>query len=64
MKISIELPETQADKLRGEAQRLGVTPEDLATAAIVDLLCREAGDFSTASEYVLRKNRQLYRRLS
>jgi hypothetical protein len=64
MTIPIELSEPQAAKLRGEAQRLGVRPEDLAAAAVVDLLNREASDFDSAAEYVLRKNRKLYQRLS
>lgn len=64
MRIPIELPEPQADKLRGEAQRLGVRPEDLATAAVVDLLNREANDFDSAAKYVLQKNPELYQRLS
>lgn len=63
MRIPIELSEPQADKLRGEAQRLGVTPEDLATAAVLDLLNREVGDFHSAARYVLQKNRELYQRL-
>ena len=64
MRISVELPEPQASKLRGEAQRLGVKPEDLAAAAVVDLLNRGASDFDSAAEYVLRKNRDLYRGLA
>jgi hypothetical protein len=63
MRIFVELPEPQADKLRGEAQRLGVRPEDLATAAVVDLLNREVGDFDAAARYVLKRNRELYERL-
>jgi hypothetical protein len=63
MRIPIELPEPQADKLRGEAQRLGVRPEDLATAAVLDLLNREVGEFDSAARYVLQKNRELYKRL-
>lgn len=60
MRIPIELPEPQADKLRGEAQRLGVRPEDLATAAVLDLLSREVGDFEPAARYVIQKNRELH----
>lgn len=63
MRMAIELPEPQAEKLRGEAQRLGISPEDLATAAVVDLLNRETGDFEAAASHVLQKNRELYRRL-
>ena len=63
MKVAIELPDTQADKLRSEASRLGVKPEELATAAVVDLLNRN-DDFQEAADYVLRKNKELYQRLS
>jgi hypothetical protein len=64
MKIAIELLEAQAGRLREEAQRLGVQPEELARAAVLDLLQREPSDFDAAAEYVLKKNRELYRRLS
>jgi hypothetical protein len=64
MRIPIELPEPQADKLRGEAQRLGVQPEDLATAAVLDLLNRESENFETAARYTLQKKRELYQRLA
>jgi len=64
MTIHIELPPAQAEKLRAEAQRLGVEPQALATAAVVDLLNRETPDFGQAAEYVLQKNRELYRRLA
>lgn len=64
MSIAVELPEPQAAKLRDQARRLGVSPEDLAAAAIADLLNREQDDFDSAAEYVLRKNRELYRHLA
>jgi hypothetical protein len=64
MTVSVELPETQIAKLHDQAQRLGVRPEDLAAAAIADLLHREESDFASAADYVLRKNRELYRRLA
>jgi antitoxin FitA len=64
MKIAIELAESQAEKLRGEASRLGVHPDELATAAVVDLLNHQATEFDAAAEYVLSKNQELYKRLS
>ena len=64
MKMSIDLPESQVEKLRREADRLGIQPEELASAAVVDLLNRETQDFEQAAEYVLRKNQELYRRLA
>lgn len=64
MKLTIDLSPTQADRLRHEAERLGLAPEDLARAAIEDLLGTPGADFKTAAERVLRKNEELYRRLA
>ena len=44
MKLSIDLSPAQADRLRVEAERLGLTPEDLARAAITDLLAATGED--------------------
>jgi hypothetical protein len=64
MKLSIDLSTAQADRLRFEAERLGLTPEDLARAAIVDLLATAGDDFHAAADRVLKKNEELYRRLA
>jgi hypothetical protein len=64
MKLSIELNESDGTRLREEAARLGVEPEDLARAALADLLRNEDEDFRKAAEHVLRKNEDLYRRLA
>ena len=64
MKLTMELSPAQADRLRHEAERLGLPPEDLARAAIADLLATPGDDFKTAAERVLRKNEELYRRLA
>ena len=64
MKLSIDLSPTQADRLRLAAERLGLTPEDLARAAITDLLATVGEDFKTAADRVLKKNEELYRRLA
>jgi uroporphyrinogen-III synthase len=64
MRIAIELPEAQAGRLQEEALRLGIQPEELARAAVVDLLQRDPSDFDSAAAYVLKKNRELYQRLS
>jgi hypothetical protein len=63
MKVSIDLSPRQVEQLRVEAERLGVTPEDLARAVVVDLLNSSSGRFSAAAERVLKKNEELYRRL-
>jgi hypothetical protein len=64
MKLTIDLPPAQAEKLRQEAERLGLAPEDLARAVIVDLLAAPGDDFEAAAERVLGKNQELYRRLA
>ncbi|HAM59577.1 MAG TPA: DNA-binding protein [Candidatus Rokubacteria bacterium] len=64
MKLTIELSPAQTDRLRQEAERLGLAPEDLARAAIADLLATRDDDFKAAAERVLRKNEELYRRLA
>ena len=64
MKLSIELSESQAAKLREEASRFGVAPEQLALAAVADLLTAEGADFDSAAKRVLAKNEELYRRLA
>jgi hypothetical protein len=64
MKLSIDLSSAQADRLRLEAERLGLTPEELVRAAVADLLANAGEDFKAAAERVLRKNEELYRRLA
>ena len=64
MKLSIDHSAAQADRLRLEAERLGLTPEDLARAAITDLLATAGEDFRAAADRVLKKNEELYRRLA
>lgn len=64
MKITIDLSPAQSERLRYEAERLGLAPEDLARAALADLLVTRDDDFGAAAERVLRKNEELYRRLA
>lgn len=64
MKISVELTETQGAALSAAAERLHVAPDELAAAAIRDLLAQPVEDSTRAAERVLEKNRELYRRLA
>ena len=64
MKVTIDLSPAQAERLRQEAERLGLTPEDLARAAVADLLATRDDDFETAAKRVLQNNQELYRRLA
>src|SRR5438067_13241825 len=49
MKVTIDLSPAQAERLRQEAERLGLAPEDLARAAVADLLATRDDDFEAAS---------------
>ena len=64
MKFAIELSEDQALRLREGADRLGVAPEQLALAAVMDLIAAQGPDFDSAASRVLEKNWELYRRLA
>ena len=62
--LTIRLPEERMAKLREMAVGLGTSPEELARASIEDLLGRPEEDFEKASQYILHKNAELYRRLA
>ena len=64
MKLDIELSQAQAERLREEAERLKVTPEELARAALSDLLSEPDETFKIVVDRVFRKNADLYRRLA
>ena len=64
MKVAFELPAAQAERLRREADRLGVAPDELARAALADLLATHDPEFEAAARRLLEKNRELYRRLA
>jgi len=64
MKLAVELSEAETTRLKEAAARLGVDPTELARAAISDLLSTPGDDFRAAADHVLRKNEELYRRLS
>jgi hypothetical protein len=64
MKISVELTDMQRAALAAAAERLQVAPDELAAAAVRDLLAQPDEDFERVAERVLAKNRELYRRLA
>ena len=64
MKLYLDLTESQNEKLDSTAKRLGIRPEQLAKAALDDLLDKLQEDFEVAAQRVLRENEELYRRLS
>ena len=64
MKIAIDLSPSQADQLHERAKSLGVQPEELARAAVADLLTSPDEGFRALAEHVLQKNHELYKRLA
>lgn len=64
MKLAFDLPPAQADRLRAEAERLGLAPEELARAALTDLLGTPDAEFQAVAARVLAKNAELYKRLA
>jgi hypothetical protein len=64
MQLPVELTDAQLESLRDRAKSLGISPEQLAAAAVADLVERPADDFERAASKVLSKNAELYRRLA
>lgn len=64
MRLSVELTGALEAQLAAVAARLNVSAEELATAALRDLLAAPEPDFQEAAARVLEKNRELYRRLA
>lgn len=64
MKIAIDLSPAQAEQLHERAKSLGVHAEELACAAVADLLNNPEDDFRTIAENLLRDNHELYKRLA
>ena len=64
MTFPLELTPPQVQALAEAAERLRVRPEELAAAAVRDLLARPSPEFDQAAQVVLAKNAELYRRLA
>jgi hypothetical protein len=64
VKVAFELTPAQAARLQQEAQRLGISTDDLAKAAVTDLLANPDDEFQSIVQRVLKKNEELYRRLA
>ena len=61
---AISLPDDLERQLHRLAAELKVPVEELAAAAVRDLLARPAPEFEEAAKLVLGKNSELYRRLA
>ena len=70
MTLSIELTEEETRILERKAKGLGTTAEELASTVVRTMLSESSSgssvamDVDAAIEFVVRKNRELYRRLA
>lgn len=64
MKVSVEIPPAVEDQLTRAAERLKVPVDELAAAAVRDLIAQPDDEFERVAARVLKKNRELYRRLA
>ena len=62
--LNILMDEEQHDALRKRAEELGISMEELARAAVLDLVHHTDDAFEKAAQRVLAKNAELYARLS
>jgi hypothetical protein len=62
--ITIDLSDSQFQKLQNLAKVYGIATEVLLKASLEDWLNLQKGDFVDAANYVLVKNAELYRRLA
>jgi hypothetical protein len=64
MVLPVEISDAQLESLRLRAKALGISPEQLASAAVADLVSRPNDDFLRVMARVLDENADLYRRLA
>lgn len=62
--ITIDLSDSQFQKLENLARVHGIATEVLLKASLEDWLNLQKGDVVSAADYVLEKNAELYRRLA
>jgi len=62
--LEVQLPEQTASRLEEAAERLSVSPEELLLLSVEEKLAELDAEFRESSDYVLKKNAELYRRLA
>lgn len=63
-KITITIQDKHLQKLQDSADRLGVSLENLLLMSVEELINQQEQTFQTATDYVLKKNVELYQRLA
>ena len=64
MTITVTISEDRLQKLQELAKQFRVAPEDLLRVSVEDLIARPQADFQKVIDYVLKKNKELYRQLA
>ena len=62
--VEVKLPEQTVSKLKAAAERLSISPEELLILSLEEKLAQLESSFQQATDYVLTKNAELYKRLS
>ena len=62
--LEVRLPEQTASRLEEAAERLSVSPEELLLLSVEEKLAQLDAELRESSDYVLKKNAELYRRLA
>jgi antitoxin FitA len=62
--LELHLSDQTASKLQEVAERLSLSPEEVLVISLEEKLAQLDAEFRNASEYVLKKNAELYRRLA
>jgi predicted transcriptional regulator len=62
--ITISLPDDVMEKLQDLAGRHSISPEELVRASVEELVASPDESFQKALDYVLSKNKELYKRLA
>ena len=62
--ITVTLSEDRLQKLQDLAARFRIAPEELLRVSVEELIARPQADFQKAVDYVLKKNKELYKRLA
>lgn len=60
----IELSNEDAKWVETLAKQIGIRPEELLSRGIAEWLRQPKRDFTSAADYVIQKNNELYDRLS
>ncbi|MBL8195506.1 MAG: DNA-binding protein [Blastocatellia bacterium] len=62
--ITINIPDESYIKLKEVANNLKITPEELVKMAVDEVINSSQKDFNNVIDYVLSKNKELYKRLA